>query len=297
MNRLEIKHLRMLCMIHQTGNMTRAAQNLYVTQSALSQQLKDIEAKLGTQLFFRTNTKMVLTRIGKNLLEKAKTILDEIQAAEADIDRSVNGETGNLKIGVRCLFCYMWLPRVLKQFQERYPNVDIDIRNASEPQADLICEKIDIAVSAADEIDPRIEFAPLFEDEVVVVMSEHDFHQAKPSMELTDFHGADIISLIEKSEHYFFDALLRNKSIKPRRYMTISHPEAMVDLIEAGLGMGILPQWFVSPYQKTKNLVTCPLTSRGKRLLWKATWLKSRQMPAYQKEFIRIMADHAINPR
>ncbi len=294
MNILEIKHLRMLQMIHQTGNMTRAANHLFVTQSALSQQLKDLESRLSTDLFFRTGKKMVLTRVGKKLLARARDILDRVDAAELDIARTVGGERGELKIGVRCLFCYMWLPKVLKIFQEKFPNVDIEITNAPDPDRDLICEKIDIAVSASEKSDPRIEFAPLFEDEVMVVMSRDDRNREKPFMALKDFHGADIISLIEKSKHYFFYALLQNGRIKPRRYMTISHPEAMVDLIAAGLGLGILPKWFIAPYMESKKLAACPLQAKGTRLFWKASRLAGKQVPGFQKEFIKIMAAQAL---
>lgn len=294
MNTLEIKHLKMLRMVSRTGNMTRAARNLFVTQSALSQQLKEVEVRLGTDLFYRTGKKMVLTRVGKLLLSRAEAIIHQVEEAELDIARMVTGEKGELRIGVRCLFCYMWLPRVLTLFQEKFPNVDIGIGNADAPEEALVSETIDIAISASEEQDPRIETAPMFEDDVVVVMSADDPRRVKPYMELKDFHGADIISLVEKSRHYFFEKLLRDRDISPRRYMVISHPEAMVDLIAAGLGLGILPRWFAAPYLKTKALVACPLTASGKRLAWKAGWLKSKQQPPYLKEFIKIISAHAI---
>lgn len=284
----------MLKTIHQTRNLTRAAEYLHVTQSALSQQLKDIESRLGADLFSRTGKQMVLTPVGKTLLTRAELILDQIEQAELDIDRAVNGESGELRIGVRCLFCYYWLPRVLKRFRDVYPGVDIEIGNSTDPEADLIAEKIDIAISAADRFDPRIDAAPLFSDQVMVVMSEDDPLSARPVIELKDFHGTDIISLIERSKHYFFYALLEHRNIRPRRYMTISHPEAMVDLIEAGLGVGILPQWYVATYKRRKRLATVPLTARGTTLHWKASFLKTRQAPAYQREFIRLISAEAV---
>ena len=281
-------------MIFQTGNMTRAAENLCVTQSALSQQLKDLEIRLGTDLFFRTGKKMVLTRVGQTLLSRAEPILEQIEEAELDVARMVNGERGTLKIGVRCLFCYMWLPRVLGLFQDKFPNVDIEIGNAHDPEEDLISERIDIAISASENWEPGIESTPLFEDEVLVVMSQDHPARVKPHLTLEDFHGADIIAMVDRSKHYFFDKLINNRDIVPRRYMTISHPEAMVDLIAAGLGMGILPRWFAAPYLKSKPLAACRLTPKGKRLVWKASWLRSKQVPVFLQEFIRIMSAHAM---
>lgn len=294
MNTLDIKHLKLVRMLSKTGNMTRAARNLFVTQSALSQQLKDIETRLGTDLFYRTGKKMVPTRVGKMVLARSEAIIRQVEETELDIARMVTGERGELKIGVRCLFCYMWLPRVLGLFQEKFPNVDIAIGNAMDPEGDLISEAVDIAVTASEEEDPRIESAPLFEDEVVVVMSADHPLRVKPFMRLDDFHGADIIALVDKSTHYFFDGFLRSREIRPRRYMIISHPEAMVDLIASGLGVGILPQWFALPYLASRALCTCPVTASGKRLTWRASWLKSGQQPPYLKEFIKLMSAHAV---
>ncbi len=295
MNSLEIKHLRMVRAIHPTGNLTRAAASLFVTQSALSQQLKEIESRLGADLFHRTGKQMVLTKIGRMLLGRGEKILDWIEKAELDIDRAVNGETGELKVGVRCLFCYMWLPAVLKQFRESYPNVALEIRNSARPDEDLISRRIDIAVSASDHFDPAVDFSFLFQDQVVVVMPKDHVHSRKKALELKDFHGTDIISLVEKSRHYFFYNLLKDRQIKPRRYMTISHPEAMVDLIAAGLGIGILPRWFAAPYVKQKKLVTCPLTASGTTLQWKASWLKGKQVPGFLRAFVRLVSDRAIS--
>ena len=87
---------------------------------------------------------------------------------------------------------------------------------------------------------------------------------------------------------------MKNNRIRPRRYMTISHPEAMVDLIAADLGIGILPKWFANYYLVKKKLVTCPLTAKGTVLNWRASFLKGRQVPGYLKSFVRIISDQAI---
>lgn len=294
MNTLEIKHLRMVRMLSITGNMTRAAASLCVTQSALSQQLKEVESRLGTPLFLRTGKKMVPTRAGSLLLSRALPIIDQVEAAEFELAQLSGEEEGELKVGVRCMFCYMWLPRVLTLFQEKFANIDLEMGNADDPESDLLARRIDVAVFAADTWDTRIEATPLFEDEVVVVMSHNHPLKVKPYLALADFHGADIIALVDKPGHYFFQDLENNPDIRPGRYMIISHPEAMVDCIRAGLGIGVLPKWFAAPYMQSKNLISKPLTARGKRLVWKAAWLKSAVIPSYQKEFIRLMTAHAM---
>lgn len=294
MTNLEIKHLRMIRMIARTKNLTQAAKKLFVSQPALSQQLKEIEAKLGTALFFRTGKSMILTRIGKRLLNHARIIIDEIEKAELEVIKAVNGEAGELKIGVRCLFCYKWLPQVINLFQNKYPNVDLEISNSSDPEKDLISKAWDITISTAPVLNPKVSFTPLFEDEFLCVMSqEHPLSQRK-FLEIADFQGVDMISMVEKTGPSFYAFFFKNKGIKLRRYMTITHPEAVVDLVEANLGIALLPKWFIFPYTKTRNIHTCHLTAKKTILQWKAGFLKEKTIPPFQKEFINIITSYPI---
>ena len=126
---LEIKHLRMIRMIARTNNLTKAAEKLFISQPALSQQLINIENRIGAKLFFRNGKNMVLTKIGNKLLNSAHIILDEIDKAEKEVAKEVHGENGELKICIRCVFCFKWIPSVVKEFQIKYPNIDIIIDN------------------------------------------------------------------------------------------------------------------------------------------------------------------------
>ena len=132
MNHLEIKHLRMVCAIAESGNMTRAAETLCISQSALSQQLKDIENKLGTDLFFRTRKKMILTEVGKQLQGTATQVIDSVDQAEHAISLQTKGEKGELKVGTQCIFCYKWLPQVMRLFHAKFPNVEIEVGNSTD---------------------------------------------------------------------------------------------------------------------------------------------------------------------
>ena len=294
MMHLEIKHLRMIRMIAQTNNLTRAAENMFVSQPALSQQLKDIEAKLGISLFSRTGKNMILTRTGKKLLSYSKVILDTIEEAELEIQKTVKGETGELKIGVRCLFCYQWLPGVVKLFRGKFPNIDLNIGNSLELEEDLMSQKWDIVISTSPILNSAISYTPLFEDKFLCVMSDEHPLSRKKFLEIEDFEGMDMISMVEKSGPSSYRFFFKDKGVKIGRYMTITNPDAVVDLVEAGLGVAILPKWFIAPYTGIKKITTCHLTSKKIRLQWKASFLKEKVAPAYQKEFINAIASYPI---
>ena len=294
MTLLEIKHLKMLRMIDETNNLTQAAKKLFISQPALSQQLKDIEMKLGTPLFLRTKKNMIMTRVGKKLLNHAKVILEEIEKAELEVEKAVNGEKGDLRIGVRCLFCYTWIPKVIKQFQDKYPNVDLTIGNSMDPEKDLMLKNCDVVISTAPFENRDIGFIPLFEDEFLCVMSKDHSLSHRKFLEIEDFDGADMISMVEKTGPSFYKYFFENKGVRLRRYMTITHPEAVVELVEANLGIALLPKWFIAPYVASKNIHTCRLTSKKTILQWRAGFMKEKSMPPYQREFINIITSNPI---
>ena len=76
--------------------------------------------------------------------------------------------------------------------------------------------------------------------------------------------------------------------------MTITNPDAVVELVEAGLGIAILPKWFIASYTGMKKITPCHLTSKKTRLQWKASFLKEKAAPAYQKEFIKAIASYPV---
>ena len=107
---LEVRHLSLVNEIASTGSVTRAAERLHLTQSALSHQLRDIESRLGIQLFLRLGKKMVLTPPGERVLGAAKRVLDEIGRTEEDLKLMSQNGKGVLRLCTQCNTGYHWLP-------------------------------------------------------------------------------------------------------------------------------------------------------------------------------------------
>ncbi|MGD9162181.1 MAG: LysR family transcriptional regulator [Desulfobacteraceae bacterium] len=292
---IEIKHLRMIQAIAGTKNLTKAAEKLFISQSALSQQLINIEDKIGANLFFRNGKNMTLTKVGQKLLDSARVILEEIERATREVAKQANGEKGELKIGVRCIFCFKWIPVVVKQFQEKYPNVDIEINHSQLPERELLSKKFDVTISSATIINPRISRSELFKMEFLCVMSGDHPLSRKIYLELEDLEGMDMISMSDKSNSSFFNMYIKDSNIQLRRFMTVPYPEVIVDLVDAGFGIAILPEWFVYPFTLTKNIHTCHFTTKKNIRQLKAHYLADKDIPAYQNEFLDTIVSYAIN--
>ena len=294
MGNLEVKHLRMVASISETGNLTRAANHLGLSQSALSQQLKDIESRLGTQLFYRTRKQMLLTPLGRKIREAGMDILRSLEDTEADIARTINGDTGELKVGTQCIFCYRWLPRVMKAFQERYPNVDLAIGRSADTVRELSDNTHDLVITVHVEEPEDTESLPLFRDEMMVILPpDHPLAQSA-FLEYSDFRDWNLLSTRPESTNRFFQSVLRPRAITPARYMIVEDPAAMIEMVSAGFGLALAPMWSVRSLTGSGRLNAVSITRQGLFTTWHATFLKSRSSPVFLKDFIRMLRDTGI---
>lgn len=289
MNFLEIKHLKMVRAIAETGNMTKAADRLFITQSALSQQLKDIEEKLQIALFFRTRKKMLLTPGGQKLLQSAEKIVGLLDEAELEIAKLAGGQRGELKVGTQCIFCFKWLPQLLRTFQAEFPMIEFEIGTSYDPDRELQEKKFDIVVTGRQLQGNNYENQPLFHDQLMCIMTnDHPLH-AQPFVHLEDFQEEHLISHAELTESKFYHLMLKPKGIEPKKFMTVGQPQAIIELVAAGIGVGIFPRWALTSAFKNHSLIALPITKSGLPLTWSAVFLKNANMPVYQKEFVNMM--------
>ncbi len=290
MNHLEVKHLRMIQAIARSGNMTKAADRLFLSQSALSQQLKDIESKLGLDIFFRTSRKMILTATGNRLLETAKQIIDILDDAELEIAKIVSGDTGEFKVGTRCIFCYKWLPRVMGIFLEKFPNIDFEIGNSNDPVQELETKQYDLIITAGSTPNDTYTYSQLFKDQLVCILPPDHSLSTKPFLQLKDFQNLDLISHTEKAGNKFYQMLLNPNGIEPRRLMTVGQPQAIFEMVASGFGVGIFPQWAIKTQLSQARVIALPITQKGLPLSWYAVSLRNTSMPIFYQEFINIVS-------
>src|SRR4051812_9931655 len=113
---IALHHFRLVDTISKEGTLTKAAETLHLTQSALSHQLKELEKELDIEVFHREGKKLHLSEIGYRFLRSSEKIIAEIRSMEEDIRNYKNGKTGKLNISMQCYTAYHWLPGVIKDF-------------------------------------------------------------------------------------------------------------------------------------------------------------------------------------
>src|SRR5215213_3008315 len=165
---VEMRHLRLVATIAEHGSMTAAAGVLNLTQPALSHQLREIEQRLRAPLFVRTSRRMVPTPAGAQLVELARGVLAQVETFELQAKAGDFATArGVVRIATQCYTAYHWLPAVLREFRDRWPNIDLRVaaEHTSSPIAALREGLLDLAIVYTPSTDRRIDLRPLFDDE------------------------------------------------------------------------------------------------------------------------------------
>lgn len=290
---MEIRHLQMVKEVAATGNLTRAADRLYLTQSALSHQLKEIEGYFDTQLFIRDKKQMMLTPAGEVVLQAAETILQAVAETKAKVRCLTDKDSGVVRLCTQCYTSYYWLAGFLREFQKLYPKVEIKVELEAVTQAAdnyLAANKIDVAITEGDE-NPKFAYTPLFHDEFVAIVPPDHPWAGRPWVETEAFADQNYVMYnIPDEESSNFQMLFKHR--RPPKVYKITLTEAILEMVKAGLGVAVLPNWVVRPYVQSGQLTTVRITKSGIQRTWYAATLKNRQVPPYITAFIEQLAGY-----
>ncbi len=263
---IEFRHLRTIQAIHRAGGLARAADTLHITQSALSHQVKGIEAQCGVELFVRRSRPLKLSAAGHKLLRLAERVLPEIEALEQELAGLKSGRAGRLHIAIECHACFEWLFPVLERFRHAWPEVDVDIRPglAFGALPALMREEVDLVISADPEPLAGIDFTPLFDYEPVFVAASQHPLAAKLFVEAADFADQTLITYpVERARLDVFTELLGPAGVEPAAIRQVELTAVILLLVASGRGVSVLPDWVLREVRSSTDYITRPLTARG----------------------------------
>ncbi|SLN24810.1 HTH-type transcriptional regulator CynR [Roseovarius albus] len=263
---IEFRHLKTIRAIHQAGGLARAADQMHITQSALSHQIKGLEDQAGVELFVRRSKPLKLSAAGLRLLRLAEKILPEVEAMEAEFSGLREGSTGRMHIAIECHACFEWLFPVLEEFRKSWGDVDVDIRPglAFDALPALQKEEVDLVVSSDPEDLPGVIFKPLFDYEpVFVAAGQHPLAQ-KEFVVAEDFRNETLITYpVDRARLDVFTQLLSPAKVEPRAVRQVELTAVILLLVASNRGVAVLPDWVVRELRKSDDYVTRPITEKG----------------------------------
>lgn len=275
---LEARDLRLVRAISEAKGITAATKQLHLSQSAVSHQLRNLEERLNVELFRRDKRRLVITSAGKRLVELAHQVLGPMLQAELDIRRAVVVERPKLRVATQCYTAYHWLPKALLALGVEHPEVELVIVSEvlADTQEAFEDDRIDVALCVTPPRRGSFQREPLFEDDMLLaVPSGHRF--AKRAF----VTGRDLASetLIQTN----VASVERDRVIKllfgkapPQvgRVLRIPVAEAALDLVQAGLGVSILPGFTLTTRILRGDLTAVRLTRGGLTRSWTGIYSK-----------------------
>ena len=263
---LELRHLRSLQAIQQCGSLARAAEQLHLTQSALSHQIKALENYYDTPLFLRSTKPLSLTAAGLKLLDLAERILPEINIVDSQLRRHALGTTGRLYISIECHACFEWLIPVLDQYRRRWPEVDIDIRLglSFEPIAALQKGEVDLVISSDRQAHKALCFEPLFDYEAQLALAHDHPLTAKEYVLPKDLADQTLVTYpVDRKRLDVFSRFLQPASVEPAQVRQAELTAIILLLVSTLKGVAVLPDWVLREAMSHHHLTTRPLGKAG----------------------------------
>ncbi len=264
---IEIRHLKSLKAIAETGKLGLAAERVFLTQSALSHQIRGLETHYEITLFQRTPQGLRFTPAGQRLLDLANELLPLIEKSERDLIRLKSDQSGELRIVLECHTCFDWLTPVMDAFRRAWPEVELDLVAGfhSDPWQLLREGKADIVIGGLPEKMRDLRHAPLFKFEIMAVLPLDSSKANKSRLVAEDFSNETLITYPVPEERI---DIIRNV-LKPANIVfnrrTAELTVAIMQLVASRRGLAALPSWGIKSYIDHEYVLA---KSIGKHGLW-----------------------------
>ncbi|MEZ9050042.1 LysR substrate-binding domain-containing protein [Vibrio sp. 10N.247.311.64] len=270
---IELKHLRTLTTLRDSGSLTATATSLHLTQSALSHQLKDLEARIGGQLFLRKTRPVKFTSEGEILLRLADEIQPRIAKAENELASLKEDVNGRLHMAIECHSCFQWLMPALKEYQVAWPSVTLDFSSGFgfEPLPALMAGELDLVITS--DIQPRSEvhYEPLFDFEMRLITAINSPLAEKASIEPQDLSDLTMLTYpVQKQRLDVVKHFLQPAGVEPKKWKQADNTLMLVQMVSAGLGVAALPNWAISEFSRQGLIASKPLGKGLSRRLFAA---------------------------
>ncbi len=266
MSLFELRHLRTLSALRDTNSLVEAAERAFLTQSALSHQIKGLETRIGCRLFVRKTRPVRFTSAGNRLVRLADAVLPLVHAAERDVAKLAGGESGRLIMAIECHSCFEWLLPAIAIYREAWPDVDLDLSSGFhfEPLPALNRGDLDVVITA-DPIGERgLGYLPLFSYEAQLAVSKRHRLAGREWVEPGDLASETLIVYpVDRSRLDVFARFLDPADVEPSGVRQAELTAMMIQLVASGKGVACLPNWALHEYRERDYVSVTSLSEEG----------------------------------
>ncbi len=288
---MELRQLKYFIKTAETLNFTEAARQLFITQSTLSQQIRQLETELQVQLFDRIGKRTYLTEAGTEFLPYAKQTVADSEGGVQRLRDLQNIMAGELRIGAVFTLSDL-LTSTIISFSKQYPNIKLVV--VSRPVNELLDllkeRKLDLILSyRPDDEDNQIEFFPLFDSNLSVIVNYNHplVAQREVSLELLKQYPL-VLPSVGSQARTMIDRLLASRHVQLTPQIEISSMTIMMNLVETGHWIAVMSEMLIRGHEKLRAI---PIAGRKTQMHPSVITLKGIYQKLSAKEFMKILFD------
>ncbi|BBB24274.1 LysR family transcriptional regulator, regulator for metE and metH [Isorropodon fossajaponicum endosymbiont JTNG4] len=288
---ITLKHLKIIQALHENSTLTRAANVLYLSQSALSHQIRYLEEKLGIALWEREGRNLRLTKAGELLLQTAQQLLPILEQTEKTLKAYAQGHQGILRIGVEYYPCYEWLTKVIGVFLQEIPNVEVEIINKFQfsGHEGLLNYHIDILITPDIEKKADIHIETLAQYNLVLLVADEHLLAHKTIITPKDLTHETLLTFPVPLERLdILTQFLNPAHTKPKHIKKIESIELMLQMTVLGRGVCVLPEWLADEFIKKMLVKKIRISANGLSQKLFAILRKQDREINYVQRFVKI---------
>jgi DNA-binding transcriptional LysR family regulator len=245
---MELRHIRYFLAVAQELNFTRAAALVHIGQPPLSQQIKDLEAEVGAQLFRRLAQGAELTVAGRAFLEQIERVLPQVERAKVAAQRAARGEIGSLHVGFTSSSAFSTVvPSAIRSFRRAYPGVDLSLEEAGTTRLTngLLKGELDVVfLRPGATVSQDLQIRLLSEEPMLVALPTCHPAAAANEISLIDLRDEPFILFPRATGATLFDttiAACRDAGFEPILGQSAPQIDSIVNLVAAELGVSLVP--------------------------------------------------------
>jgi DNA-binding transcriptional LysR family regulator len=256
---ISFRQLEVFCAVAGAKSFTRASHVLFISQSTVSQHIRELEDSLAVKLFDRDRRNVLLTPSGENLLEHGKNIFRMLELAETAAKTTKDPYRGKLSFGCASTTLLYNLPGILMEYTRKYPNVELNITGGTiqEVATQMWSGALDLALVVLPLSSPAMEKVLLFEEAFVGVLPASHPLADRPNLHVSDLAGERfILHRPGQNTRKLIDRSLFKQRITPKVAIELAETEAIKAMVAQGLGVSILPEGAFSESRDQRDVRT-----------------------------------------
>lgn len=292
---MEIKFLRLIKTIKEEGNIANSSEKLFLTQSALSHQLKDLESQLGFKVFHRTRHQWFLTDEGQELYKIACEVIGSIEKGLKTIKQIRTGSSGKVRVSTECYSFYQSLPSFIQKLGILYPEIEVDmiLEATHQPIPKILSKEIDIAIVTKKPLNKGLRSIEVYEDEIFAIL-----HKENPlsNLDYLDSHHFAEIHLIIHSFPLetvsVYEQYLKPQGVNPKKISAIPLTEVALEMLRANMGILCMPKWALKSFKLSEELNYLKIGINGCKRIHYLVIRKEDASKKYINDFLANFEEH-----